>query len=64
MLLLKNIQFSDAVMHGTETVQVSPLRRTVASSPLFECYDCRQKGHAGSKTLLQHDLVVFSLGAS
>ena len=40
---------------GTETVQVTPLRRTLASSPKSECTRCRQQGHAGSKTLLQQN---------
>ena len=28
--------------HGAETVQVTPLRRTIASSPLSECASCLQ----------------------
>jgi len=47
---------------GTETVQVTPLRRTLASSPLSECVSCHQQGHAGNKTLLQQKPPVCNWG--
>ena len=37
---LRDHLFCSFVLDGTETVQVTPLRRTLASSP--ECCSCRQ----------------------
>jgi len=45
-----------------EMVHVTLLRRTVASSPQFECASCRQQVHAGGKTLLQQNPLVFNWG--
>jgi len=38
--------------HGMDKVYVTPLRRTVASSPYCECARRHQQRHAGSKILL------------
>jgi len=40
---------------GTETVQVTPLKRTLAASPYSECASCHQQGRVGSRTLLQQN---------
>jgi len=47
---------------GTETVEVTSLRRTLASSPPSECASCCHRGHASSNTLLQEDPSVPSWG--
>ena len=41
-------------------VQVTPVRRTLASSLESKCTSCRQQGHAGSKILLQQDPPVLN----
>ena len=46
----------------TEMVQITPLRRTLASSPLSECTSCHQQGQAGSKTLLKQNPLVLNRG--
>ena len=43
-------------------MQVTPLRRTLASSPKSECVSCRQQGHTGSKTVLQRNPPVLNCG--
>jgi len=40
-------------MNGMEMVQVTPLRRNLASSPESEYARCHQQEHIGSKTLLK-----------
>jgi len=37
-----------AVRNGIQTVQITPLRRTLASSPQYEGTICHQQGHADS----------------
>ena len=44
---------------GTEVVQLTPLRRTLASSPQSECTNCHQQDYVGSKTLLQQNPPVL-----
>ena len=44
---------------STETLQVTPLRRTRASSPLSESSGCHKQEHVGSKTLLQENPTVL-----
>jgi len=44
-------------------VQVTPLRRTVASSPYLEYASCHQQGHAGSKNLLNKIFQFLTGGA-
>jgi len=44
---------------GTETLWITLLRRTPASSPSSECAGCHQQGHAGSKTLHQQNPPQF-----
>jgi len=43
---------------------MTPLRRTLLSSPLSECASCHQQGHTGSKTLLQQNPPVLHWDAS
>jgi len=43
-----------------EMVQVTLLKKTLASSPQAECARCHQQGHAGSKTLLQQNPPVLN----
>jgi len=38
------------LFYDMETVQVTLLRRTQVSFSQFECANCSQQGHAGSKT--------------
>jgi len=47
---------------GTETVEVTSLRRTLASSPPFECTSSVIEGMRTVITLLQEDPSVLSLG--
>jgi len=42
-------------------VQVTQVRRTLASSPKSECATCHQQGHVGSKTLFQQNPPVSLL---
>jgi len=48
--------------HGTETVQVTPMRRTLEPSPQSKYVSCRQQGHVGSKTPFQLNPPVFNWG--
>jgi len=49
-------------MNGTETVQVTPSSRTLASSAETECTNCHQQEHAGNKTLLKQNLPFLNWG--
>jgi len=46
-----------------ETVQITLLGRTSASSPLSECAGCRQQGHAGVKLCTSKILQLLTGGA-
>ena len=48
------------LIKGIDTVSVTLLRRTPASSPYSECTGCRQRGLVGSKNLHQQNPPVFS----
>ena len=48
--------------YGTETVQITPLRTALASSPLSECARCLHRALAGSKTLFQQNPPVLNWG--
>ena len=47
---------------GIETLQVTPLRKTLASSPQSRCASCCQQRHVGSKILLQQNPPVLNCG--
>ena len=46
--------------HSPETVQVTSLRKTLASSSKSECASCHQQGHVGSKTYFQQNPPVLT----
>jgi len=52
----------DAVSCSTETMQVTPLRRTLVSSAYPEHASCRQQGHVGGKTVLQQNPPIINWG--
>jgi len=52
----------DAVSCSMETMQVTPLRRTLVSCPYSECASCRQQGHAGGKTVPQQNPPIINCG--
>jgi len=56
------LQYTPRLKDGTETVQVTPLRRTLASSPNFECASCHHQAHTDSRTLLQQNPPVCNSG--
>jgi len=62
MLVTKFCLFCYHTSDGMDTVQVTPLRRTLVSSPSSECASCHQQGHEGSKTLLQQNPPVLNCG--
>jgi len=46
--------------YNIETVQVTPLSQTLASSPQCECASCHQQTRVGSKSLLQQNPPVLN----
>jgi len=48
------------ILDVTESVQVTLLRRTLASSAQFECASCHQQRQTGSKTLLQQNPLILN----
>jgi len=52
--------FLPQLAKGTETVWMTQLRRTPASSPYSDCAGCCQQWHVGSKTLHQQKPPVLN----
>jgi len=51
------------ILLAAVSVNVTPIGRSLAYSPQPECVSCCRQGHVGSKTLLQQNVELLTVGA-